>query len=82
MDSFIIEHPTRGTLKFFVSESEYGFSTTGSRADPNQTMQFHSLNEAARIHGKLPDRVRKDCKILQWVNPGPRQYGKYEEVAI
>lgn len=79
MDTFIIEHPTRGTLKFFVSEEEYGFSTTGLRNDPDKTQQFHSLGEAQRILGRLPDKVRANCKIMQ--APSDRQpYGGYKEV--
>lgn len=61
----IIEHPTRGTLKFFVSEEEYGFSTTGSRNDPEKTLQFFSLAEAQRVFNRLPPRVRIRAEILR-----------------
>ena len=61
--TFIIEHPTRGVLKFFVSPEEFGFSTTGQRNDPDKTRQFFSHGEAKRILDKLPDRVRRQCRI-------------------
>lgn len=66
MENYIIEHPTRGTLKFFVSENEFGFSTTGLRNDPDKTMQFHNLSEAHRIYGRLPEKIRVNCKILTY----------------
>lgn len=80
MERFIIEHPTRGTLKFLVSEHEYAFSTTGSRNDPDRTLQMFSLREAQRVLGKLPDRHRRDCMILHWIEPAPRKYGEWKEV--
>lgn len=62
--TYIIEHPRRGTLKFFVSVNEYSFSVTGARNDSDKTMQFHSIGEATRVLGMLPDKARTDCQIL------------------
>lgn len=56
--SFIIEHPTRGTLKFLVSSDEYGFSRSGMRDDPEKTMQFRTLAEASRVLALLPEKLR------------------------
>ncbi len=61
--TFIIEHPTRGTLKFCVSGEEFGFSTTGMRNDPNKTEQFFSVGEAERIRAKLPAKIGQQCNI-------------------
>lgn len=66
IEPYIVEHPTRGTLKFFVSENEFGFSTTGMRNDPEKTRQFDTLQEATGVMGRLPERIRKDCKVLQY----------------
>lgn len=60
--TFIIEHPTRGTLKFLVSPDEYGFSTSGMRDDPEKTMQFRSLAEASRVLALLPAKLRGEGK--------------------
>lgn len=62
--TYIIEHPTRGTLKFMVSSEEYGFSTTAMRNDPDKTKLMFSLVEAQRVLGKLPEKVRQNCAIL------------------
>lgn len=60
--TFIIEHPTRGTLKFLVSPEEFGFSRTGLRNDPENTMQFRSLAEASRVLALLPAKLRGEGK--------------------
>jgi hypothetical protein len=61
--TYIIESLTRGTLKFFISAEEFGFSTTGMRSDPEKTVQFDSLAHARAIWNRLPDRVRTKCDI-------------------
>lgn len=61
--TYIIESLSRGTLKFFISAEEFGFSTTGSRNDPDKTVQFHSLDHARAIWNRLPERVRIKCEI-------------------
>lgn len=60
--TYIIEHPTRGTLKFLVSSEEYGFSTSGMRDDPEKTMQFRTLAEASRVLALLPAKLRGEGK--------------------
>jgi len=66
--SYIIESMTRGTLKFFVSPDEFGFSTSGMRSDPDKTMQFHSLEHARKTWERLPERIRTKCEIRDGEN--------------
>lgn len=61
--SYIIESLTRGTLKFFISADEFGFSTSGMRSDPDKTMQFVSLEHARKTWDRLPERIRTKCEI-------------------
>jgi hypothetical protein len=56
--TWIIESNTRGTLKFFISQEEFGFSTTGMRNDPDKTLQFTSLAHARAIWNKLPEKLQ------------------------
>lgn len=60
---WIIEHPTRGVLKFFVSSEEFGFSTHGMRGDPDNCELFYSHEHAIRVLHKLPDNVKYRCRI-------------------
>jgi hypothetical protein len=75
---FIIEHPTRGTLRVleaeFDGEIKARFSLTGARNDPNKTLLLPLLSDAVRMREKIPTPIRYDCKILTYCDYDKRYY--------
>ena len=60
---FIIEHPTRGTLKSIDHDGTLHFSLTGSRNDPEKTWHFTSLESAQKVLETLPGKLQSKATI-------------------
>ena len=86
MTYYIIEHPTRGTLRD-LEETASGrvgrFSTTGSRNDPERTMQFPTVERAIMALHALGQRsngcvVRastgKERGMADWASSWPQVF--------
>lgn len=58
---FIIEHPTRGTLRDWEDDKP-SFSWSGARNDPDRAKQYTNLNMAIRDHDRLMQLGNKNLK--------------------
>lgn len=72
LEVYIIEHPTRGTLRDMEFDTwpyvraTPTFSRTGSRSDPEATVQFLTLADAKTARNKIKDnKVVDACKIYR-----------------
>jgi hypothetical protein len=61
---FIIEHPTRGTLRYWADGAPH-FSTRGLRSDAEYAKQYRTLPSALRDHDKLIHNGSKSLKQCQ-----------------
>lgn len=64
---YIIEHPTRGTLKDDYEYNEFHFSPTNLRSD-ERNARFFSIEDAMRVldnMAKTSDRFNKIARLCQ-----------------
>lgn len=62
---FIIESPTRGVFREWDhDEDKPRFSSGGLRSDPEKALRFLSIELANEMLAKFPEKLRKQCKIL------------------
>lgn len=64
---YIVEHPTRGTLKELDTDTTSGgrFSWSGQRSDAELAIQFPTVEAADRARDRLTDRIANECNILR-----------------
>ena len=68
MTYYIVEHPTRGTLRD-LETTDAGrtgrFSHSGLRSDEDKAMRFNSITDAQVAIGKLKPSIAASCAVLE-----------------
>lgn len=62
-DYFIVEHPTRGTFKFWAESGRPSFSWSGARSNASTAKQFATPEEAQAVIDEMPDHIGELCRV-------------------
>jgi hypothetical protein len=81
MTYYIIEHPTRGTLRPDSEVGEPHFSWSGHRTDEKTAWRFESLKQAIRVlNSHITDvKTRNACQVRR--SPSPDEERRWREDA-